>query len=193
MDYITVGGIAVGLAMDAFAVAMMNGAVTKNIKLPHALKIAFCFGFFQFIMPIIGWGIGKAGAGFINQIDHWIAFILLSYIGGKMLYDAKHSSNHANCRCHKPINLKTLILLSVATSIDALATGIILPSAIGASTAFLMLYAAVIIGAITFLISFLGVYIGKKFGTILSSKAELLGGILLIAIGMKILIEALFF
>ena len=155
MDYLALFGIAVGLSMDAFAVALTNGAVTRNLKLKHALGIALAFGAFQAVMPTIGWLVGIAGRGIIESVDHWVAFILLGYIG-------------------------------------ALATGIILPSVVGASTLLLMLTAVGLIGLTTFIISFAGVYIGKKFGDLFSSKAELLGGLVLIIIGCKILIEHLF-
>ena len=150
MDYLALFGIAVGLSMDAFAVALTNGAVTRNLKLKHALGIALAFGAFQAVMPTIGWLVGIAGRGIIESVDHWVAFILLGYIGGKMVYDAVRDS-----------------LL-------------------------LMLTAVGLIGLTTFIISFAGVYIGKKFGDLFSSKAELLGGLVLIIIGCKILIEHLF-
>ena len=190
MDYISLITIAIGLSMDAFAVSISNGAVTKNLKLNHAFKIAICFGLFQAIMPIIGWVIGITGASLIEAVDHFIAFILLSYIGGKMIYDGiKDSKKEKNCDLKDPISLKMLIVMAIATSIDALATGIILPSVVQAYSFNLMLLSVSIIGIITFLISFIGVYIGKKFGDLFSSKAQLLGGSVLIKIGLIILIE----
>ena len=194
MDYLALFGIAVGLSMDAFAVSLTNGAVTRNLRLKHALEIALAFGVFQAVMPIIGWLVGIAGKGIIESVDHWVAFILLGYIGGKMVYDSiKEARNPEPKECRDPIKFKMLMVMAVATSIDALATGIILPSVIGASAVFLMFIAVGLIGLTTFLISFLGVYIGKKFGDLFSSKAELLGGLVLIGIGCKILIEHLFF
>lgn len=194
MDYLTLFGIAVGLSMDAFAVSVTNGAVTKGLRLTNALKIAACFGLFQAIMPMIGWTIGKAGEGLISQLDHWIAFVLLGYIGGKMIYDAwKDRNKQTECHSRNPIGLRMLIVMAIATSIDALATGIILPSAVGASTVLLMCCAVSIIGITTFVISLSGVHIGKKFGDLFCSKAELLGGIVLVFIGCKILVEHLFF
>lgn len=191
MDYLSLLGIAVGLSMDAFAVALTNGALTRNLRLKHALRIALCFGLFQAFMPVIGWLVGKAGEGIITRLDHWIAFVLLGYIGGKMVYEALKKEPETNCGSREPISFKTLITLAVATSIDALATGIILPSAVGAGTPALMLLAVTLIGITTFIISLSGVFLGKKFGTVFSSKAELLGGAVLIAIGIKILIEHL--
>lgn len=194
MDYLSLVGIAVGLAMDAFAVSVTNGAVTRNLKPSHALKIAACFGLFQAGMPMLGWLIGKAGEGLISQLDHWIAFLLLGYIGGKMIYDAwKERGKKTECQCKEPIGMKMLLMMAVATSIDALATGVILPSAVGASTVVLMLVAVALIGLITFVISLAGVYLGKKFGDVFCSKAELAGGIVLVLIGTKILVEHLFF
>lgn len=194
MDYLSLFGIAVGLSMDAFAVSVTNGAVTKHLKLRHGVKIALCFGLFQAFMPMIGWAIGKAGEGLISQLDHWIAFILLGYIGGKMVFDAwKDRGKTVECQSREPVGFKTLLVMAIATSIDALATGIILPSAVGASSFLLMFCAVGIIGTVTFLISLCGVWIGKKFGDLFCSKAELVGGLVLIVIGCKILIEHLFF
>lgn len=194
MDYLSLIGIAVGLSMDAFAVSVTNGAVTKGLRPSHALKIAACFGLFQAGMPILGWLIGKAGEGFISQLDHWVAFILLGYIGGKMIYSAwKERGKKMECQCRNPIGMKMLLMMAVATSIDALATGIILPSAVGASTILSMTFAVTSIGLITFVISLAGVYLGKKFGDVFCSKAGLVGGIVLVLIGCKILTEHLFF
>ena len=200
MDYIAVIGIAVGLAMDAFAVSVTNGAIVKNFKPSFAIKIATAFGIFQFMMPVIGWIVGKAGQQLIESVDHYIAFILLLLIGGNMLIEAikdrikEYKGEEVQKKDNKTAtSTKTLLLMAAATSIDALATGVILPSAVGASTIMLMLVAVLMIGVITFIISFAGVYLGKKFGSLLSNKAEILGGIVLIGIGTKILIEHLFF
>ena len=193
MDYVSITGIGAGLAMDAFAVCITNGAVTKKVTLPFALKLALCFGIFQAAMPIAGWLVGKAGESIISAVDHWIALILLSYIGIQMLVESrKKSNNNETAKIQDNISVKTLFTLGVATSIDALITGIILPSAVGASTVGQMLIAVAIIGIITFAICLAGVYIGKKFGEIFSSKAEVIGGIVLIAIGVKIFVEHMF-
>lgn len=192
MDYISVIGIAFGLAMDAFAVAISNGATNIKINIYNALKIAFFFGMFQAFMPVAGWCVGKAGEDIISNIDHWIAFILLAYIGSKMIYESLSKKKNSST-IKVSLNNKTLILLAVATSIDALATGVILPSVSGVSEVSQLIVAVCIIGAITFTISFIGVCIGKKFGKLFSSKAEILGGIVLISIGTKILIEHLFY
>lgn len=192
MDYISLLSIAIGLSMDAFAVAVTNGAVTRNLKHSHAVKIAFFFGLFQAAMPTIGWIIGIAGASLIQAVDHFVAFALLSYIGGKMIYDGiKESKEIESCEMKDPIGTKMLIIMALATSIDALATGVILPSTLNVSSFMLMILAVTIIGIITFFISLAGVYIGKKFGDVFSYKAQLLGGVVLILIGCKILIEHL--
>ena len=192
MDIVALAGIAVGLSMDAFAVSVTNGAVCQKANLKFAVKLAFSFGFFQALMPTIGWLAGKAAEGFISSVDHWVALILLCFIGIQMLVEAfKHEKEEDVCQTDVP--LKTLMALSIATSIDALATGIILPSAVGASTVPLMLAAVGIIGLVTFVIRIAGVYLGKKFGALLSKKAEILGGLVLIAIGLKIFIEHMFF
>lgn len=194
MDYVSLCGIAVGLAMDAFAVSITNGAVTKRVTPRFAFKVALCFGLFQAGMPAAGWLVGKAGESIIKAVDHWIALILLSYIGISMIVES-HSKKKSGVKCGRQddISAKALLMLGVATSIDALATGVILPSAVGASTVPLMLISILLIGIITFIISFAGVYIGKKFGTACAGYAETVGGIVLIAMGIKIFIEHMFF
>lgn len=192
MDYISVIGIAIGLAMDAFAVSVSNGATTKNLKLSYALKLSLFFGGFQLLMPIVGWLVGKAGESFISKVDHWIAFILLAFIGGKMIIDyIKERKKEINAEKKNELSNKTIFMLAIATSIDALATGIILPSAVGASTFELMFVAVIVIGVLTFIICMAGVYLGKMFGVLLSRHSTLFGGTVLIIIGGKILIEHL--
>lgn len=194
MDYIALCGIAVGLAMDAFAVSITNGAVTRCVRVKFALKLAACFGLFQSVMPMAGWLIGKAGENIINAVDHWIALILLCYLGVNMILESrKKKKEDIACREQLDIPAKNLLALAVATSIDALATGIILPSAVGASTLPLMAVSVLLIGLITFCICFAGVYIGKKFGTLLAGRAEILGGAVLILIGLKIFADHMFF
>ena len=192
MDYISIIGIAVGLAMDAFAVSMAKAASIKKLKISSSIKMAFLFGLFQFFMPVIGWLVGKAGENLINSIDHWIALILLCYIGIKMIYESIKNRNVNEIYETYNLDIKTLSILAVATSIDALVTGIILPSAVGANSILLMIISTSLIGIVTFFICLFGVYIGKKFGTLLSSKAEIAGGIVLILIGVKIFLEHLF-
>ena len=194
MDYFSVIGIAVGLAMDAFAVSITNGAITKRVTPRFALKIAFFFGLFQSIMPTAGWLIGKAGESFINAVDHWVALILLGYLGGSMIVESRKKKRVGlECIRQDDIPIKTLLALSVATSIDALATGVILPSAVGASTPYLMMISVLLIGLIIFVICYAGVYIGKRFGSFCAGRAELVGGLVLIGIGVKIFIDHMFF
>lgn len=192
MDYISVICIAIGLAMDAFAVSVSNGATTKNLRLPYAIKLSLFFGGFQLLMPVIGWIVGKAGEEFISQVDHWVAFVLLAFIGGKMVVDyIKEKKEEISIEKKDRLSNKTIFMLAIATSIDALATGVILPSAVGASTFNLMLTSVIIIGILTFIICVLGVYLGKVFGVLLSRHSTLFGGTVLILIGGKILIEHL--
>lgn len=194
MDYIALIGIAAGLSMDAFAVSITNGAVTKKVTLPFALKLAFCFGLFQAFMPMIGWMVGKAGETFIRSVDHWVALLLLGYLGLQMIVESRKKAHCGEFSAMQDnISLKRLVALAVATSIDALITGIILPTAVGASNFVLMFISIGIIGLITFIICLIGVYIGKKFGFLCSSKAEIVGGTVLLAIGLKIFIEHIFF
>lgn len=192
MDYISLIGIAVGLSMDAFAVSVTNGAVTRKADFRLALKTALTFGGFQALMPFLGWLVGKAGESFISAVDHWIALLLLAYLGGKMVWESRKKADKKTEK-QDGISWKTLLLSGVATSIDALATGVILPSAVGAANLGLMLLSVLVIGAVTFGFSFPGVYLGRRFGTLLSNKAELIGGLVLIAIGIKIFIEHMFF
>jgi len=186
MGLITIIVIAIGLAMDAFAVSIVSGAAYKRLHLRHALRIAVFFGGFQAIMPLIGSLAGLSVKQHIADYDHWVAFGLLGAVGGKMIYESfKIKPARAN---RSPANIPVLLVLSVATSIDAFAVGITL-SLITASIA----VAVTIIGLVTFVLSYLGVFIGKKFGHFFENKIEALGGIVLIAIGLKILLEHLYF
>jgi len=184
MRIITIILLAVGLAMDAFAVSISSGVVLKNIKLGSAVKIAFFFGIFQALMPVIGWLAGLSIHSFISDVDHWVAFGLLSVIGLRMIYVSLKESDGKNGI--DPLNIHVLLVLSVATSIDALAVGI--------SFAFLhvsIITPVIVIGIITFFLSFIGVFIGNKVGQLFSKKIEIIGGIILISIGIKILVEHL--
>ncbi|MBN2461398.1 MAG: manganese efflux pump [Candidatus Cloacimonetes bacterium] len=184
MDPLTIIVIALGLSLDALAVSLANGIMIKEIQFQHALRIAFFFGFFQAVMPLIGWSAGLNFSKYLHYYDHWIAFLLLCCIGGKMLWESRtyeHYRRVRNC-----LNFPTLLLMSVATSIDALAVGL--------SLAFLrvnILTPVVIIGLVTFILSFTGIYLGNKSGRLLSGKIDFIGGIILILIGCKILIEHL--
>jgi putative Mn2+ efflux pump MntP len=180
----TVLFIAVGLAMDAFAVSVVTGSVYKEFKLRHALRMALFFGGFQAMMPIIGFLAGLGLMGYIAPYDHWIAFALLAFVGGKMIYESFQIE--AAERDRNPADLTVLLILSFATSIDALAVGITL-SLLKAPIAL----AVTVIGVVTFVLSYSGVFIGKRFGHFFESKVEIVGGLILIAIGIKIVIEHL--
>lgn len=177
--------IAIGLSMDAFAVSLCKGLAMKLLNMRQALVIALFFGGFQAAMPLLGWLLGKSFEQYIIGIDHWIAFGLLLFIGGKMIHDAL-KPDEETAGGHGKLALRELILLAIATSIDALAVGI----------TFAFLQVAIIpsislIGIITFTLSLLGVIIGHRFGIRYKSKAEIAGGIVLIIIGIKILLEHL--
>jgi len=158
MDIISIVLIAVGLAMDAFAVSITSGITIKSLRINNALKIAIFFGLFQAVMPVIGWLAGLSLRDYISAIDHWIAFGLLSFIGCKMIYESiaiQSSKKEIN-----PLNVYVLLVLSVATSIDALAVGV--------SFAFLkvsIVTPVIIIGTVTFFLSYLGVYIGDRINS----------------------------
>lgn len=183
MNTVTVLFIAFGLAMDAFAVSVTSGFTIKYLRINHALRLAAFFGSFQAIMPVIGWLAGFSLRDFISGIDHWIAFGLLSIIGIKMIFE---STKLKPDRKIDPLNVYVLLILSIATSIDALAIGLTL-SILNIS----IVTPALIIGIITFLLSFIGVYIGDRFGHFFENKIEVVGGLILIGIGIKILIEHL--
>ena len=187
MDWIQLILIAVSLSMDAFAVALCKGLCMKKINYRHAGVIALAFGFFQAAMPLIGWFLGKQFERFITPIDHWIAFVLLGYIGGKMIWDALHEDNEGQaCPVDQKLDMKELLIMAVATSIDALAVGI----------TFAFLQVSIVpsvcaIGLITFGLSFVGVVVGNRFGNRFQSKAQLAGGTVLVLIGLRILLEHL--
>ena len=181
--------IGIGLSMDAFAVSLCKGLGMKKINYRHGLVIALFFGVFQGVMPLIGWLLGTQFERYITSVDHWIAFVLLVYIGGKMVWDALHekeTEKEAPNDLSQKLDVKELFVLAIATSIDALAVGI--------TFAFLQVNivpAVSLIAVITFTISFAGVLIGNKFGNRFQSKAEIAGGVVLILIGVKILLEHL--
>ncbi len=182
MDLLTSFLIATGLAMDVFAVSIVSGITMKNMKIHRAFLMAGIFGFFHALMPTLGWLVGRYLQGFIGVIDHWVAFILLTIIGGKMIYEAY---NMEEIEREKNIsNIWMLLLLALATSIDALV--------IGLSFAILkvsIIAPVMIIGLVTFLFSLAGVYIGKHFGNHFEKKVEILGGVILILIGLKVLLQ----
>ncbi len=183
MNFTSLLFISVGLAMDAFAVSLTEGLALKKLHIQHILKIAFIFGFFQAIMPLLGWLIGGMFYSKISQYDHWIAFVLLALIGGKMLLEARENQK---CKTDGKCDISSnILILGIATSIDALAVGFSFSLMKG-----LNIYSTIfIIGIITFIISSVGVYLGNKVGQLLGYKAEYAGGIILVGMGCKILFE----
>lgn len=180
----------IGLAMDAFAVSICKGLGMKKLNKKQALIIGLYFGGFQALMPFIGWLLGSQFQQYITSVDHWIAFILLGFIGGKMIYEAVKEWNEEETVevTDAPLDHKNMLVLAVATSIDALAIGI--------TFAFLgtpIVEAITIIGITTLIISVAGVFIGNFFGNKYKNKAELAGGLILVLLGLKILLEHLGF
>ena len=183
MELLEIILIAIGLAMDAFAVSICKGLSMKKMSWKKALIVGLYFGIFQGLMPVIGYLLGTSFEGLVTKIDHWIAFGLLVFIGANMLKEAFGNDSE---NCNDNVDFKTMIVLAIATSIDALAVGI--------TFAFLqtnILLAALAIGIITFAICVIGVKIGNKFGDKYERNAEMVGGLILILIGIKILLEHL--
>ena len=175
--------ISIGLAMNAFAVSICKGLSIKKINWKVICIVGLYFGIFQAGMPIIGYFLGKGFESFVTKIDHWIAFILLSFIGINMIKEAFSKDENIN---GDDLSFKTMIILAIATSIDALAVGI--------TFAFFdvnIIFSISMIGIITFILSAIGVILGNKFGNKYEKKSQLLGGLILIIIGIKILIEHL--
>ena len=188
MGIIELALIGAGLSMDAFAVSVCKGLGMKRLNMRQAFVIALFFGVFQALMPVIGWVLGTGFQSYIAPVDHWIAFALLAFIGGKMLFDAFHDDEGEDdaASADAPLDLKELTMLAVATSIDALAVGI--------TFAFLqvdIVPAVTLIGVITVALSFAGVAIGHFFGARFEKPATIVGGVVLILIGCKILLEHL--
>ncbi len=186
MDLLTLILLALGLSADAFAVAVTNGIVSHRVTKKDALKTALFFGFFQGLMPLIGFTLGTTFAEFICRFQHWVALILLGAIGANMLTEAikDWKSTEGTCTIMNIFTPKNLILQGIATSIDALAAGISL-----AVLDINIVTSSLLIGVITFFLCGFGVYIGKKFGSLLGVRARFVGGFILIAIGLKIFIE----
>lgn len=177
--------LSISLAMDAFSVSVCKGLSMKKINYKGGAATALSFGFFQAVMPLIGFVLGSTFASYITRFSHWVAFILLGFIGGKMVWEAIHEDEETGEKEYK-FNFKELIVLSIATSIDALAVGIVF-----ATESVNVPLAVILIGVITALISFAGVLIGNKFGSKYEQKAEIAGGVVLVILGVKILLEGL--
>ena len=179
--------IAVGLSMDAFAVSICKGLGMKKVNLKVAFVLALFFGGFQALMPLIGWALGSQFLWLISPIDHWIAFVLLAVIGGKMLWEALHDEEgEDDGKPADKIDLGEFFILAVATSIDALAVGISF-----AALAVDIVPSILIIGVVTFCFTIAGVFVGDFFGSRYEKPASIVGGVVLILIGLKILLEHL--
>ena len=174
--------ISVGLSMDAFAVSICKGLSICKVSPRNALSVALWFGGFQALMPVLGYFLGVSFADFVSTVDHWIAFVLLGIIGGKMVKESFEKNE--SCEVNPDFSFKTMLTMAVATSIDALAVGV--------SFAFLKVniwIAVLLIGLITGALSAFGIYLGNIFGARYKSKAEFVGGLILIGMGLKILVE----
>jgi putative Mn2+ efflux pump MntP len=184
MNIVTILFIALGLAMDAFAAAIANGMVLEENLIPSAFRIALFFGLFQAVMPVLGWLVAFKVHDIISQIDHWIAFVLLVFIGSRMIFDSLRK--RLMDRNEMQLGTGLLLMLSIATSIDAFAVGI--------TFAFLdisILIPVCIIGVVTFILSLCGFLIAKNIGRIGGRYVGIIGGLILIGIGIKILMEHL--
>lgn len=179
--------IAVGLSMDAFAVSICRGLGMRRLNLRTAAVLALFFGCFQALMPLVGWALGSQLMWFIAPVDHWVAFVLLAFIGGKMLWEAFHEDDEGcGCEDTSAIDLREFLVLAVATSIDALAAGISF-AALNVD----IVASVSLIGVITFALSFVGVAVGHFFGARYERPASVVGGVVLILIGLKVLLEHL--
>ncbi|MDV4151972.1 manganese efflux pump MntP family protein [Clostridium sp. AL.422] len=191
MGFFSIFMTGIGLSMDAFAVSLAKGLCLKDDEFKYSFRVALFFGGFQALMPLLGWCLARYFENSIKSFDHWIAFILLSIIGGKMLIEAikelRAGEDSMPTECERDeFSYKKITILAIATSIDALAVGV--------SFAFLgvsIVPSIVIIGITTFILSFFAVFLGKKLGEYMQSYAEIFGGIILIFIGTKILFEHL--
>ena len=185
MNLLTLLGIAVGLAIDAFAVAIGIGLNAQEVGPRKTLRLAWHFGLFQALMPIVGWLAGLSVERWISGVDHWVAFGLLAAIGGHMIYEALHGDEEARAS-RDPTRGVSLIVLSVATSIDALAVGLSL-ALLGVE----IWWPAAVIGVVAFVFTAAGLHLGRRFGSLLGRRMEVAGGLILIGIGVKILVDHL--
>ena len=182
MSLIEILLLAIGLAIDAFSVSLSAGTGEHVGDLRARIRLTFHLGFFQFMMPVIGWFIGMGIAGLIEAVDHWIAFGLLAFIGGRMIQSGLDTESEAETV--DPSSGATMVMLSIATSIDALAVGLSL-SVLQIS----IWFPAIVIGVVTFILSFSGVLLGNKLGDRFGKRMEIIGGVILILIGLRILIS----
>ena len=180
--------LALGLSMDAFAVSVTNGMCMKKVDTRNVLRIAITFGLFQGLMPLLGFVLGSTFASMVENIDHYIALVLLVFIGGKMIYEAlSKKKEDSSCDTTATLTLAALLIQAIATSIDALVVGVSF-----AAMQVEILPAVAFIAVVTFICCFIGCHIGKRFGEILSSGAEIFGGVILILLGVKIFLEHMF-
>lgn len=182
MDFLTLTGIAVGLSMDALAVAIGTSVVLRGVTPRQVFRLSFHFGLFQALMPILGWTLGSLAAGHIRDYDHWIAFALLMLVGGKAIYEALTDGDEERAQRRDPTRGWNLVLLSVATSIDALAVGLTF-----AMLGTVVWYPAIVIGCITATLTMVGMLFGSWLGQRFGKVMEVVCGLVLIAIGVKIL------
>lgn len=186
MNFVSILLIAIGLGVDALSVAVATGGLLGRPSWQAVLRMSFSFGFFQFMMPLIGWFAGREVSRLIESFDHWVAFGLLLFVGGKMIFEAFREKEAGQAATLDPTREWTLLMLSVATSIDALAVGL--------SLAFLgeaILYPSIVIGVTAFAMTWAGMVFGGRIGSWLGRKVEIAGGLILIGIGVKILIDHL--
>jgi len=184
MEILTIILIAIGLSFDTFAVSISSGLILRRIDFLNATKIAITLALFQAAMPIIGWLAGSGIKAYAESFDHWIAFGILALLGGKMIYES--FKTNPEDRSFNPLDIKVLVGMAVATSIDALIVGFSF-----ALLDFKILMSVGIIGSVTYLVAMLGILFGKKIGSRNGQRMEMLGGVMLILIGLKILFEHL--
>ena len=184
MDLLVILGIAVGLAMDALAVALATGLTLGRVSGRQTFRLAFHFGLFQFLMPIVGWAAGRSVADIIGGLDHWLAFVLLAWIGGKMVWEGL-KNEHRDGR-GDPTRGRTMVMLSIATSIDALAVGLSL-GVLGVS----IWFPSVVIGLVCAALTTVGLHVGRLLGARVGTRMEVVGGLVLVGIGAKILFDHL--
>ena len=184
MELLTIFLIAISLSFDTFAVSISSGLILKRIDFINATKIALTMAIFQALMPVLGWLAGAGIKQYAESSDHWIAFFILALLGGKMIYES-YASNPGE-RDFNPLDLKVMIGMAIATSIDALVVGFSF-----ALLDYKILISVFIIGAVTYIVAMLGMLFGKNIGSSMGRRMEMIGGIMLMLIGLKILIEHL--
>lgn len=186
MSVLLVLGLALALAMDAFAVSLGLGLSLRPASGSQTFRLAFHFGLFQFLMPVLGWAAGETLIRHIEKVDHWVAFALLFGVGGKMIFESLKPEAGLESKRSDPTRGVSLVVLSMATSLDALAVGLSL-----AAVQVAIVFPAVVIGVVAFAMTVLGMKIGPALGKVIGRRAELLGGVILILIGIKILADHL--